>query len=443
MTVETSIALGRFGLGPSPRTPDAVRTAPREWVQAQVRAADVPQALRMFPSSASTMKALGEAAREGTEALKRVTGERYREVFAAEVMALVAHRVTTDAPFLERMVMFWSNHFTVSRAKAVIGPAIPAFEREAIRPHVFGRFEDMLLAAASHPVMLDYLDNHLSVGPASPAGQRSGRSLNENLARELLELHTLGVNGGYTQQDVRAFAQVLTGWTHGGVAPRKSTAPITGTFVYRDRMHEPGPKRVLGRRYESAGIEQGRAVLRALARHPSTASFVATKLVRHFVADAPPAADVARIATVFLDTQGDLAAVSRAVVQLGAAWETALPKVKSPVELVISTHRALGMPSLRRDTLLVPLKTLGQVPFSAASPQGWPDTADHWLSPESLKQRIAFARAIAARSTVSPDELLTQFAPIATDQLRTWMSRAPSGDAAVALLLASPTFQRR
>ena len=253
-------------------------------------------------------------------------------IAAAESHAVLTERVITERPFVERLVAFWSNHLCVSMgAKVLVVPLAGSYEREAIRPHVLGRFEDMVLASAKHPAMLVYLDNFQSIGPASRGaalgsrGQGQRRGLNENYARELLELHTLGVDGGYTQQDVQELAKILTGWTVGGLGrgPGQQTAPARGRrsmagqpdhgrigFAFQEVLHEPGAKTVLGARYGEAGVEEGERAIRALVRHPSTARFVATKLVTHFVSDAPPAAAVDRIARVFRDTDGDLRAVS-------------------------------------------------------------------------------------------------------------------------------------
>ena len=441
------IALNRFGLGVGPGESADVETDPGGWIKAQiVRRQTLPAALRSFPGSASIMKEIHAARIESPEMLRGARRRHYRQTFRPELAARARHMIETDRPFAERMVLFWSNHFTVSRTKAIIGPACPAYEREAIRPHIFGRFEDMLAAAAGHVVMVSYLDNNRSVGPNSRVGRRTGRTLHENLARELLELHTLGVDGGYTQSDVVEFAKALTGWTHGGMRSRRRRGPVTGDFVFRNAMHEPGPKTILGRTYREDGVNEARAVMHDLARHPSTARFLATKLVRHFVADDPPAAAVERIARVFLDTDGDLAEVLRALVDLDAVWSEPLPKVKTPHELVISTLRALRIHDVGPRTFRTPLRVMGQQPFRAPSPQGWPDQARHWIAPEGLLRRIEWLRAMAARAPASetPDMLLDRLiGPVAADDTRLWVDRAPSTDAAVALVLASAEFQRR
>lgn len=444
---DTFIALNRFGLGMGPRDVRRIEGNPREWLYRQVtRRQPTPAALGRFPDSATIVEDIFEARRAGSEELRKTTRKHYRKNFGAELVARARHAITTETPFAERMVCFWSNHFTVSRTKAIIGPVLPAYEREAIRPHVFGRFEDMLMAAVGHVAMLTYLDNDRSIGPNSRAGRRSKRSLNENLAREVLELHTLGVDGGYTQQDVTEFAKALTGWTHGGMVGRRSRRKVTGQFQFRPALHEPGTKRVLGRTYPESGVEEARSILRDLVRHPSTARFIATKLVRHFVADDPPAADVTRIARVFMETRGDLASVSKAVIDLPSVWATPLAKVKTPYELVVSTFRALDHRQVRFRVLRVPLQTMGHEPFNAPSPQGWPDTAEHWVAPQALLRRVEWLRAVAAKARVerSPSGFLEDLiGPVATGHTREMVALAPSADAGIALVLASAEFQRR
>ena len=445
--ITTFIALNRFGLGVGPGEADVVARDPKAWIRRQIQPHQkIPSAFNRFPGSATILKEIHQARLESPEDLRQVTRRHFRKTFMPEVAARARHMITTDTPFAERMVLFWSNHFTTSRSKAIIGPTLPSYEREAIRPHIFGRFEDLLFAVASHPSMLSYLDNVISIGPNSSIGRRSGRSLNENLAREILELHTLGVNGGYTQTDVTEFAKALTGWTHGGIVGRRRASRVTGRFLFRLAMHEPGSITILGKSYGQRGIHQAKAVLHDLARHPSTARFIATKLVRHFVADDPPKAEVDAIARVFTETDGDLAEVSRALVDLDPVWRDPLPKVKTPFELVISTLRAFKVADPPPAALHLPLKTMAQEPFNASSPQGWPDTAEHWLAPEALLRRIEWLRAVAIKvpAKLQPAHLLEYLiGPVASTETREMVDLAPSRDAAIALILSAAEFQRR
>ena len=260
-----------------------------------------------------------------------------RRLFLAEAKARVDAAVNAEIGFAERLVWFWSNHFCVNADKTVMAGG---YEREVIRPHVLGRFADMLLAAESHPAMLLYLDNAQSIGPNSVAGINRDKGLNENLAREVLELHTLGVRSVYTQDDVTNFAKVLTGWT---ILPTASNPDHGGEFVYMKRAHEPGELTVIGHDYPDAGAEQGRAVLADLARHPATAKRVATKLARHFVADDPPPRLVERLSKRFLDTEGDLKEISKALIEAPEAWAAEQAKIKRPAEWIVAALRATGL----------------------------------------------------------------------------------------------------
>jgi uncharacterized protein (DUF1800 family) len=315
----------------------------------------------------------------------------YRPIYINEATARLRHAATTNRPFVERLTQFWTNHFAVSIDKIAVLGLAGAFEREAIRPHVLGNFTDLLLAVEQHPAMLLYLDNSLSVGPGSRAAQlvkrrQSGRKIgiNENLAREILELHTLGVNGGYTQADVTTFAEVITGWSIGGdfgIGGRLSQREDKGEpgkFTFRAMLHEPGAKTVLGKRYAEGDQSQGEAVLRDLAAKPATANFIATKLARHFIADDPSPAVVERIAKAFTKSHGDLPTVYRALVDSNEAWSEPLPKYKTPSDYIVSTYRALDLPVDMTRRGLASFEVLGQRTYSPGSPAGWPDRSADW-----------------------------------------------------------------
>ncbi len=451
-TTETFNAINRFGLGPGLDESSAISDDPRAWLIGQIRQHKTPATLTRFANSATILEGIHAARMTGAGDLKKETAKRYRQAFGTEVVARAHVMVATDAPFMERMVLFWSNHFTVSRTKAIIGPAIPAYEREAIRPHVFGRFTDMLHAVCRHPVMLSYLDNNASIGDNSKIGKRRRRrtgtktTLNENLAREILELHTLGVDGGYTQTDVIEFAKAISGWSHGGMQRKNDRQAAHGGFQFRPEFHEPGSKTVMGKTYAEEGPQQGLAILDDLARHPATATFVASKLARHFVADAPSQSVIEKIARVFLDSDGDLGEVSTALVELEAAWSQPLAKVKSHYEFVIAVNRAMGNNEAHRRDVLQPLVEMGQSPFAAPSPAGWGDEAKDWVAPEALMRRIEWVHRFAARlpgGLVPADEVDRLLGPLASKALRREIQRAPSGKAAMALVLASSEFQRR
>jgi uncharacterized protein (DUF1800 family) len=409
---------------------------------------------------------------------RRRARQRLVQLGATEARAALTQRVVTDRPFVERLVAFWSNHLCVSiPGKALVAPLAGSYEREVIRPHVLGRFEDMVLASAKHPAMLVYLDNFQSIGPNS-GGARAGqqgrgarRGLNENYARELLELHTLGVNGGYTQQDVQELARILTGWTitgvggpgerilqgtlrrpglrQGGAGRALGAASGPGSpvmFAFQDLLHEPGVKTVLGERYGEAGVDEGERVIRALCRHESTAQSVATKLARHFVSDEPPASAVERLARAFRSSDGDLKAVARALVDEPEAWREDARKFRTPQEWVVAVFRAVDGRAIRPNTPET-LRQLRQPLWSPPSPKGFGDTMQEWADPDSLLNRAELARTISRMPAVGafdPPSLLQVVDVPAADPLHRLLSdnSIPASER-IALAIAGPAFQWR
>ncbi len=430
------IAVNRFGLGARPGDLVAARRDPRSWLRAQLKGpADV-----LPGRSGEAIVADAVRSRRAGKAKRRAMRAAGRAVYANEVRGRLLAAVTTERPFVERLVAFWSNHFTVSTARRQVVPVVGAFEREVVRPHVLGRFADLLRAAEEHQAMQVYLDNVRSIGPDSRAGRRTGRGLNENLAREVLELHTLGVDGGYTQADVVALAELLTGWTVGGARDDRP-----GVVLFSDRRHQPGAKILLGRRYAQGGRAEGSAALDDLAREPATARHVMGKFAGHFVSDAPPRGLVERLAAVFLETDGDLAAVTRALVDSPEPWRGGSGKVKTPWDLVVSTARALPELARRPTRLAGVLAALGQPTWGAPSPAGWSDAAADWVGPESVVRRVGFAGDVAAG--VRLDRPVAAFAesvlgPGWAARTAGALASAPA-DERLALLLASPDFQRR
>lgn len=356
------------------------------------------------------------------------------------------------------MVLFWSNALTTSATKFAASVFIGQYEREAVRPHVFGKFEDLLLAAEQHPAMLFYLDQVRSIGPASRVGERRRNAgLNENLAREMLELHTVGADAGYAQADVAELARALTGWSvpslrddrvqgrrrarrAGNPAPRSPDA-----FVFRADVHEPGARTVMGKTYPADGLAQGEAVLRDLARHPATARRLSRRIAAHFVADDPPPALVARLEQAWVASDGDLAAVARALVEAEETWSVRPTKIKTPYEFVVSTHRALGSQPDRVAPLRSALQEMGQPMFAPPSPQGWPDTAADWAGPDALIKRLSWAKGVADRARVEDPETVAAQALGArlNERTRLAVARAESRPEALTLFLMSPEFQRR
>ena len=367
-----------------------------------------------------------------------------QKTFRAEALARLQRAMLAECGFTERLVVFWSNHFCISASKGELARMwAGAFEREAIRPHVLGRFADMLKAVEQHPAMLFFLDNQQSLGPDSRAGQNRKRGLNENLAREIMELHTLGVGGGYTQDDVTSLARIITGWTFAG---RKGQLGAPGSFVFNANAHQPGPQMLLGKTYEATGLAQGEAALADIARHPSTANFIATKFVRHFVADEPPPALVARLRDVFVRTDGDLKALATALVDSDDAWKAPLTKMRSPYDFLVATGRLLARVPEDPGGYLGNLNLLGQPLWTPAGPNGFPDTAAAWAAPEGLKLRLDIASQMGARlgPNIDPMDLLEfAAADAASVETRKTIERAESRQQALALLLMSPELQRR
>ena len=367
-----------------------------------------------------------------------------QKTFRAEALARLQRALQADCGFGERLVTFWSNHFCISAAKGQLARIwAGSFEREAIRPHVFGRFSEMLLAVEQHPAMLFFLDNQQSLGPDSRAGLNRKRGLNENLAREIMELHTLGVDGGYTQEDVTSLARIITGWTFAG---RQGKLGPPGHFVFNENAHQPGPQVLLGKTYEDIGVAQGEAALSDIAHHPSTAKFIATKLARHFVADDPPPALIARLQDVFRKTDGDLLALATALVDFDEVWRAPQTKIRSPYEYLIATGRLLDHIPDEPSRYLGGLNMLGQPLWTPSGPNGFPDTSAAWAAPEGMKLRLDIAAQVASRAgdNVDPRDLLELAAADASSQeTRQTIARAELRQQALALLLMAPEFQRR
>lgn len=367
-----------------------------------------------------------------------------QKTFRTEALARLQRATLAECGFTERLVAFWSNHFCISASKGELARIwAGAFEREAIRPHVLGRFADMLRAVEQHPAMLFFLDNQQSLGPDSRAGQNRKRGLNENLAREIMELHTLGVGGGYTQEDVTSLARIITGWTFAG---RQGQLGTPGSFVFNVNAHQPGPQVLLGKTYEPVGLAQGEAALADLARHPSTANFIATKFVRHFVADDPPPALVARLRDVFVKSDGDLKALATALVDSDEAWKAPLTKMRSPYEFLVASGRLLARVPEDPSRYLNGLNLLGQPLWSPPGPNGFPDSNAAWAAPEGIKLRLDIAAQIGARlgNNIDPLDLLEfAAADAASIETRRTIERAESRQQALALLLMSPEMQRR
>ena len=364
--------------------------------------------------------------------------------YRTEALARLEKACAAPIGFGERWVAFWSNHFCVSISKSnLVHVSAGAFEREAIRPHALGRFVDMLVAVEQHPAMLHFLDNQNSIGPDSKAAKNRKAGLNENLAREILELHTMGVGSGYSQADVTALARVITGWSSVG-AQGKLGEP--GTFVFNANAHQPGPETVLGRVYAQTGVDQGQAALGDIAATPATAQHIARKLAKAFVADDPDPKLVAGLAKVFSDTGGDLSALAKALIMSPEAWAAPAGKIRNPWEWLVASNRALGQSPNDPGRALNALRLLGQPLWQPAGPNGFSDDTSAWLSPEGLKTRVEVAAQFAKQVKDVPNPVaLTEaiLGPGASADTRQTIARAETPEQAYALLILAPEFMRR
>jgi len=453
-----SIALNRFGLGARPDEP--LPDHPQRWLLSQMDKYEPrPASWKPVAHTADLLQvwlAQQSAVRQAPQDQRSGIREAYLREGRAQYVAAVGARtdsaLQTMAPFVERLVHFWSNHFAVSVDKLLVVGMAGGFEADAIRPNVLGRFEDLLLAAVCHPAMLLYLDQAQSIGPGSLAGQRAaqnpgqqrGRGLNEYLAREILELHTLGVRSGYTQEDVTEFARALTGWT---LPSDDSGAPTQATFRFVRALHEPGARTVLGRSYADGGEQQARAILHDLVAAPATARHIATKLARHFAADVPPPALVQRLADTFSRSGGDLPSVYRELVASPEAWRPASAKFKSPWDWGISSLRAIGRRELSATESISLMNQLGQPVWRPGSPAGYDDVSGTWAAPDALIRRVETAQRFAqqAGNTVDARSLAPRVLPGDALSASTAgaISRADNGGTALALLLVAPEFLRR
>ncbi len=462
-TLTASIAANRFGLGARPGELNAARLDPKAWLAKQLKdkssfalTADGLPTSRMAAESLGgyfdDMKASSSGAAKKREPEARAQRgikplKSLRDILLAEVEARTFRGLSTETSFAERLVLFWSNHFTVSANKVVTIPFAGAFEREVIRTGMTGTFADLLVASTRHPGMLLYLDQARSIGPNSKAGKRRDKGLNENLAREILELHTLGAQGGYTQTDVTEFAKALTGWSLTG-GRTKLVAPEAdpGDFIFVDRYHEPGARMVLGHRYAESDGAQAEAILRDLAKHTSTARHIATKLARHFVADDPPAAAIDALEKSYRTSGGRLPALHETLISLEAAWRPEPQKFKSPNEFFLSALRCAGLARIDRTRLVSAYGLLGQAPYQAPSPEGWPDDAASWAGPDAVIKRIEWAQAFSdlQRGTFRPEDMAkAALGPALSMRTIQSIARAESAPQGLTLALMSPEFQRR
>jgi uncharacterized protein (DUF1800 family) len=472
-----ALALHRFGFGPVGDSISAIASDPRGALLADLDRPGAGQIAAVLPSSAEAARQVSDfqaerqaqqklaqrAKQEADAAGSGMAGEPMKtsdamatgvqppspkppnqppplpqQLLLAEAKARFDAAASSDIGFVERLAWFWSNHFCISADK-VIGMAGP-YEREAIRPHVLGRFADLLQAVESHPAMLFYLDNVQSMGADSVAGINRDKGLNENLARETMELHTLGVRSGYSQADVTSFANVLTGWSW--IPPAEPDHG--GEFAFVKRLHQPGDQSILGKRYADTGVEQGRAVLADLARHPATAQHIGEKLAAHFVADNPPPSLAAKLAKTFHDSDGNLKEVAKTLVTADESWTPQRQKLKPPAEWVAGVIRLSGTQAIIPiGRIMNAQASLGAPLWRPPAPNGWPDTEAAWL--DGISHRVDIASEFAGRAQgVDPMALLTSgLGPLASRDTHDTVARAETRGQALALLVMSPEFLRR
>lgn len=470
------LAANRFGLGR--RWDDPAIADPKAWLTRQLGGYDpAPAALAGLAGREAIADAYieyredrqamrreaNDAAMSGEEKgmdpeLRRLSRSAIRRHYVDAAAARLSAAIGTPTPFAERLVHFWANHFAVSADKITVIGFVGNYENEAIRPHIMGKFADLLIAAVRHPAMLLYLDQAQSFGPDSPVATRirnRGRQtpgLNENLAREILELHTLGVRGGYAQADVTAFAKALTGLTVAGLGRGAGQRLIPadarpGATVFIAPLHEPGAQTILGRRYDQPGGRQAEAMLRDLAVHPATARHIATKLARHFTGDEPPASLVGRLSDSFETSGGDLPALYRTLIASPEPWAAAPTMFKSPWDWSVSMMRALKLPALgERQNIPAMFAQLGQPVWRPGSPKGYDDLVATWAGSAALMQRVELASRIAGRIGGRVDA--RQLAPLIladalTPDTSQAIARADSPGQGLAMLFASPAFLRR
>jgi uncharacterized protein (DUF1800 family) len=477
--IDASIAMNRFGLGARPTGNAPVN--PADWLKSQIRSyepsfsamasqpsrADIAAGFREYQLDRKDVRAARKdaAAAMAADDMPQIDPAKIEKVvntlrlqYVAAADARLDAAISSDTDFAERLVHFWSNHFAVSIDKLPVLALAGDYEFTAIRPHIMGTFADLLYAAVTHPAMLLYLDQAQSIGPNSPLAKRVAArrnktlGLNENLAREILELHTLGVRTVYDQKDVTEFARALTGHTVGGMAK----GPIQrfmaqngkdGDSQFFAPIHEPGDRVVIGRRYSQQGGAQARAILSDIATHPATAKHIATKLAQHFAADVPPRALVARLEKSFLESGGDLPHLYRALIDSPEMWLPQQAKFKSPWDWVISSLRALNVRELSNSRQGVNmLAQLGQPIWKPGSPAGFSDTTENWAGGAALMRRVEIASRLAERSAnrvdariLAPRILSGQLGVMTTESI----ARAESPSQGLALMLLSPEFLRR
>ncbi|MEM8870979.1 MAG: DUF1800 domain-containing protein [Pseudomonadota bacterium] len=446
-----AIASARFGTGAAPgqaapNSPAALLQGlqmPEPRLGGEIPGLEARDALLVDQRKARKLRATDAAEAKVQE--KKVT-DRYRAIIMGDRRRLLARAIGGPSGLRERLAWFWADHFTVAadgRRRSLLAHDLV---ETAIRPNITGRFAKLLREVVQHPAMLVYLNQARSVGPNSPVGKRRNAGLNENLAREVLELHTLGVDAGYTQSDVREFAELLTG-----------LSVEDGRFAFKPRLAEPGAENVLGAEYgggKKARLRDVNKVLRDLAMRPQTARHLAAKLIRHFVTLTPDESYVEAVADAYLGSNGDLMATYAALVDDPRAWELPLQKAKTPIHFIVSSVRALGVtgqdvmgfkPRMLNTLAIAPMATMGQPLMRPIGPDGWSEDPTDWITPSGLAARVHWANSLVQTrgDDRDPRQFLDQtLGVLASPLLQRAVGGAETRHEGLTLVLASPEFNR-
>lgn len=446
-----NIAVNRFGYGARDDELAQAKADPKKWLSSQLQTIQFsdnqPSSDDIFVDHAKFQKqkklmkqqqkqAQGSQAQDKNKMIKSAARKTYMKMSAASLKQAITSRHSVSW----RLLDFFSNHFSVSTSGRLMVGLSPTLEREAIAPNLLGNFEELLLAVEQHPAMLIYLNNEKSFGANSRMAKKRKIGLNENLAREIMELHTLGVDGGYSQIDVIELAKGITGWSV------KNTKKEHGTgFVFRAYGHEPGTRILLGKKYAQRGITQGQQMLRDLAMHPSTAKYVCTKIAHHFVSENPAQSLIEKMQNTWLNNQGNIKQVMLTLFNAEEAWLESPQKFKTPREFVISSYRAIAPNRINDRTLFNSLTNLGQMPFNAGSPAGFSDEESDWLGASALMARVEWSSLVSAQvKRINAEQVMaTALGRSISKNTFQIVMRAESRQQASTLLLMSPEFQRR
>ncbi|MDJ0685705.1 MAG: DUF1800 domain-containing protein [Alphaproteobacteria bacterium] len=439
--LQAAVAATRFGYGAAPGDIARLTEDPITAVAAQVRDVDpLPAPLKDLPDTRALLVDTLRARRRGRTAFQTYR----REARARAVSAVNAHlQAAASSPnqFFERLVAFWTNHFTISMNKPAVMPLVTAFEREAIRPNVMGSVHDLLLAVVRHPAMLIYLNNVRSVGPNSKQGRASGRGLNTDLARAILETHTYGPEGDITDGDVVTLAGLLSGWTVGLLGEAEE-----GAFRFRSDWHESGAKRFRGRFVPEAGLLEGEAALDLLARAPATGRRLSRLMAQFFIDDDPAESVEEAIYDGYTDG-GSARGMAEGLLASSEAWTETQTKVKTPRDLAVSAARALGRAEDGAG-IAHAMRAMGEPPYQATDAAGWPIETAGWIAGEQFFDRLDWCRGLAEQAGAAPgfnaiDCAFEAVGGLLREQTYRRMRVAFSQQEALALFFSSPEFQLR